>query len=120
MVTSSSAPRLSRWLRAVDELGDINILVSNPAFNRRRGFLEYDPETFTQVIDGTLTSGFQMAQFAARHMVARGGGGKIVFISSCHVKTPYAAQRRVQRCQGGAEQHGLHDCRRAVPPPDQR
>jgi glucose 1-dehydrogenase len=76
--------------RTIAALGRIDILVSNPAFNRRADFLEYDPETFTRVIDGTLTSGFQMAQLAARHMVARGGGGKIVFISSCHVKTPYA------------------------------
>jgi glucose 1-dehydrogenase len=76
--------------RAIEALGRIDILVSNPAFNRRADFLEYDPETFARVIAGTLTSGFQMAQLAARHMVARGGGGKILFISSCHVKTPYA------------------------------
>jgi glucose 1-dehydrogenase len=76
--------------RAIEALGRIDILVSNPALNRRADFLDYDPETFARVIDGTLTGGFQMAQLAARHMVARGGGGKIVFISSCHVKTPYA------------------------------
>src|SRR5262249_47211705 len=46
--------------RAIDALGRIDILVSNPAFNRRADFLEYDPETFTRVIDGTLTGGFQM------------------------------------------------------------
>jgi len=76
--------------RAITALGRIDILISNPAFNRRADFLEYDPETFARVIDGTLTSGFHMAQLVARHMVERGGGGKIVFISSCHVKTPYA------------------------------
>jgi len=74
--------------RAIAELGRIDILVSNPAFSRRADFLEYDPETFARVIEGTLTSGFHMSQLVARHMVARGGGGKIVFISSCHVKTP--------------------------------
>jgi glucose 1-dehydrogenase len=76
--------------RAIAELGRIDILVSNPAYSRRADFLEYDPETFARVIEGTLTSGFHMGQLVARHMVARGGGGKIVFISSCHVKTPYA------------------------------
>ena len=76
--------------RAIEALGRIDILVSNPAFNRRADFLEYDPETFARVIEGTLTGGFHMAQLVARHMVERGGGGKIVFISSCHVKTPYA------------------------------
>ena len=76
--------------RTIEALGRIDILVSNPAFNRRADFLEYDPETFARVIDGTLAGGFHMAQLAACHMVGRGGGGKIVFISSCHVKTPYA------------------------------
>jgi glucose 1-dehydrogenase len=76
--------------RTIEALGRIDIFVSNPAFNRRADFLEYDPETFARVIDGTLTGGFLMAQLVARHMVERGGGGKIVFISSCHVKTPYA------------------------------
>src|SRR6516225_2894622 len=76
--------------RAIEALGRIDILVSNPAFNRRADFLEYDPEAFARVIDATLTGGFLMAQLVARHMVERGGGGKIVFISSCHVKTPYA------------------------------
>jgi glucose 1-dehydrogenase len=76
--------------RAIEALGRIDILVSNPALNHRGDFLDYDPATFARVIDATLAGGFQMAQLAARHMVARGGGGKIVFISSCHVKTPYA------------------------------
>jgi glucose 1-dehydrogenase len=31
-----------------------------------------------------------MGQLVARHMVARGGRGKILFISSCHVHMPYA------------------------------
>ena len=76
--------------RTIEALGRIDIFVSNPAFSRRADFLEFDPETFARVIEGTLTGGFHMGQLVARHMVARGGGGKIVFISSCHVKTPYA------------------------------
>ncbi len=31
-----------------------------------------------------------MGQLVARHMVARGGGGKIVFISSVHARIPFA------------------------------
>ncbi len=74
---------------AVEGLGSLDILVSNPAYSRRAGFLEYDPETFEKVIQGTLISGFHMSQLVARHMVERGGGGKIVFISSVHAKVPY-------------------------------
>jgi glucose 1-dehydrogenase len=73
----------------VEGLGRIDILVSNPAYSRREGFLEYDPETFQKVLQGTLTGGFSMSQAVARHMVERGGGGKIVFISSVHAERPY-------------------------------
>ena len=62
--------------RAIAELGRIDIFVSNPAFSRRQDFLEYDPETFARVIEGTLTGGFHMSQLVARHMVARGGGAR--------------------------------------------
>src|SRR5205823_6161951 len=75
--------------RAVEALGPIDILVSNPAFSRRGDFLEYDPTIFEQVLQGTLTSGFHMSQLVAQQMVAQGRGGKMVFISSVHARIPY-------------------------------
>ena len=69
--------------------GRIDILVSNPASGRRCAFLEYEPSDFDRDIQGTLTAGFNMAQLVALHMVERGGGGKIVFISSVHAEVPY-------------------------------
>src|SRR5688500_6412393 len=75
--------------QAVAALGRIDILVSNPAFSRRGRFLDYDPQWFEKTLQGTLLGGFHMSQFVARHMVARGGGGKIVFISSVHARIPY-------------------------------
>lgn len=74
---------------AVQALGRIDILVSNPAFSRRGSFLDYDADTFARVVEGTLFGGFHMSQLAARHMIERGGGGKIVFISSVHARIPY-------------------------------
>jgi glucose 1-dehydrogenase len=75
--------------QAIGELGQLDILVSNPAFSRRGDFLDYDPELFERVVRGTLTAGFHVSQLVARHMVARGGGGKIIFISSVHSRIPY-------------------------------
>ena len=75
--------------RSVASLGRIDILVSNPAFSRRGAFLNYDPELFEKTLQGTLLGGFHISQFVARHMVERGGGGKIVFISSVHARIPY-------------------------------
>ncbi len=50
----------------------------------RGDFLDYPIETFQKVLQGTLSGGFSMSQHVARHMVERGTGGKIVFISSVH------------------------------------
>src|SRR6185295_9272444 len=48
-----------------------------------------DPQVFEQTLRGTLTAGFHMSQLVARRMVAAGGGGKIVFISSVQSRIPY-------------------------------
>jgi glucose 1-dehydrogenase len=72
--------------RTLNAFGRIDILISNPAFSRREDFLNYPIDTFQQVLQGTLTGGFSMSQHVARHMVERGGGGKIVFISSVHAR----------------------------------
>lgn len=74
---------------ALHAAGRIDILVSNPAYSRRGTFLEYSPEEFERTINGTLISGFHMSQLVARHMVARGGRGKIVFISSVQAEMPF-------------------------------
>jgi glucose 1-dehydrogenase len=76
--------------RAVAAMGRIDAFVSNPAYSRRGPFLEYDPEVFDKVLKGTLHGHFHMSQLVARHMVERGGGGKIVFIVSIHAREPYA------------------------------
>jgi glucose 1-dehydrogenase len=74
---------------AIRALGRIDIFVSNPAFSRRGDFLDYDPQLFEQTLRGTLTAGFHMSQLVARHMVERGGGGKIIFISSVQSRIGY-------------------------------
>ena len=74
---------------ALDATGRLDILVSNPANGHRCPFLDFDPDEFERNIKGTLTAGFQMSKLVARHMVERGGGGKIVFISSVHAEMPY-------------------------------
>ncbi len=76
--------------RVLGELGRIDILVSNPARNVRAAFVDLDPEQFQQVIGGTLVGGFHISQLVSRHMIERGEGGKIVFISSIHHRIPFA------------------------------
>jgi len=74
---------------ALDQAGQIDILISNPAFSRREAFLDFDPEVFELTLRGALTSGFHVSQLVGRHIVERGGGGKIIFISSVHGEMPF-------------------------------
>lgn len=76
--------------RAQQAMGRIDILASNPAYSKREAFLDFDPVVFDRVLQGTLYGHFHMSQLVARHMVQRGGGGKVVFIASVHSREPYA------------------------------
>ncbi len=92
-----------------DQAGDLDILVSNPAFSRRETFLDYPPELFEQTLQGTLLAGFHISQLVARRMVERGEGGKIVFISSVQAEMPIA------RCVAyGAAKAGLNHMMRTI------
>ena len=86
---------------ALEATGRIDILVSNPAFNRRGGFLEFSAEAFEKTMQGTLAGGFHMGQLVARHMAERGGGGKIVFISSVHSEMPLAQANAYNASKAG-------------------
>ena len=87
--------------------GAIDILVSNPACSRRGDFLEYDPQTFEMVLQGTLVGGFHLSQLVARRMVERGRGGKIVFISSVHARIPYVRSVAYNAGKGGLNHMAL-------------
>ena len=94
---------------ALKAAGRIDILISNPAYSRRCAFLDYDPVEFERTINGTLISGFHMSQLVGRHMVARGGHGKIVFISSVQAEMP------ISLCAPyGAAKAGLNHLMRSI------
>lgn len=88
---------------ALAEAGRLDILVSNPAFSRRADFLDLDPEVFEKTIQGSLTSGFHMSQLVGRHFVERGGGGKIVFISSVHGVAPFPRAAAYNAAKAGLD-----------------
>lgn len=87
----------------ITHFGSLDILVSNPAYNYRRPFLEYPPEEFQKVIDLALVAGFHVSQFAARQMVAQGRGGKIIYISSVHAILPTTDCVAYNACKAGLE-----------------
>ncbi len=87
--------------RVIEQLGRVDILVSNPAFSRRADFVDADPDQFEAVVRGTLLGGFHVSQLVARHMIERGGHGKMVFISSVHAEIPYARSAAYNAAKAG-------------------
>lgn len=74
---------------AIQQAGEIDILISNPAYGKRDSFLGFSASEFDKVIDATFKSGFHIAQAMARHRVELGGGGKILFITSVMAEMPF-------------------------------
>lgn len=68
--------------RVASELGRIDVLVNNAGVNVPQGVFEVDEESWDAVIDTNLKGSFFAAQAAARHMVDRGEGGRIVNVGS--------------------------------------
>lgn len=74
---------------AIQQAGEIDILISNPAYSTRASFLDFTIDEFDKVIDATFKSGFHISQAMARHRVECGGGGKILFITSVVAEMPF-------------------------------
>ena len=68
--------------RTIAEFGSLDILVNNAGVIRRAPAAEYSEELWDEVMAVHLKAAFRLSQFAGRHMLARGAGGKIVNIAS--------------------------------------
>ena len=71
--------------RTLEEFGRVDILIPNAAFARgpdRVPMVELDAEIFQKVVDIKVTGTYLCAKAAAKVMIDRGEGGKIVNISS--------------------------------------
>jgi 2-dehydro-3-deoxy-D-gluconate 5-dehydrogenase len=64
------------------EFGRLDILVNNAGTIRRAPAADYAEDDWAAVIEVNLSSVFRLSQLAGRHMLGRGGGGKIVNIAS--------------------------------------
>ena len=68
--------------KTLSEFGSIDILVNNAGVIRRAPAAEYPTEFWNELIAVNLTAVFRLSQLAARHMLERGMGGKILNIAS--------------------------------------
>jgi NAD(P)-dependent dehydrogenase (short-subunit alcohol dehydrogenase family) len=67
---------------ALAGIGSLDIAIANQAIGRGMPFLDLTQETWQEHIDVNLTGCFNVAQSAARLMVAHGKGGRILFTGS--------------------------------------
>ena len=66
----------------VDALGRIDILVNNAGTVDYQPVVEMTDSQWQRVLDVNLTGVFYCSRAVVRHMIARGGGGKIINIAS--------------------------------------
>ena len=77
--------------RTVEAFGAIDLAVANAGVTVWGDFLNYRPEDFERVVRVNLGGTFFVAQAAARRMIERGRGGRLLFMSSVtgHQALPY-------------------------------
>jgi len=59
---------------AIERMGSIDVVINNAGISIRHDFLDITPEEWDEVLAVNLKGVFQVAQTAARHMVAKGSG----------------------------------------------
>jgi glucose 1-dehydrogenase len=68
----------------VERFGRLDVFVNNAGIEKKYPFLETPTEYWQKVLAINLTGPFLCSRRAAKQMVAQGGGGRIINISSVH------------------------------------
>ena len=70
--------------RLAAEFGRLDLAVSNAAFSDREPFYSADLKGFRRTVDVTMWGAFNLLHASTLQMLAQGGGGAIVIVSSPH------------------------------------
>ena len=79
----------------------IDILVNNAGIQLRKPMVELATDDWRRVIETNLTAAFQVGREAARRMIARGRGGKIINIGSLASEVARATIAPYTAAKGG-------------------
>ena len=87
--------------QAIETLGHLDILVNNAGVEIREPFLDVTEAHYDLVLGVNLKGAFFATQAAARHMVERGHGGRIVNVLSIHEDVAFLHYTTYGTSKGG-------------------
>ena len=85
----------------VTRFGRVDIMVNNAGVETRTSVLDTTETQYDNVLDINLKSAFFGTQIAAKQMIAQGGGGRIINITSVHEDWPMPGNTAYCLAKGG-------------------
>ena len=86
---------------AVKAFGSVDVMVNNAGIETRTSVLDTTEEQYEKVLEINLKSTFFGTQLAAKQMIAQGGGGRIINVSSVHEDWPMPGNTPYCLSKGG-------------------
>src|ERR1700733_6650334 len=86
---------------AVSSFGRLDVMVNNAGIETRTSVLDTTEGQFEKVIAVNLKSAFFGTQLAAKQMIAQGGGGRIINMTSVHEDWPMPGNTAYCLSKGG-------------------
>jgi glucose 1-dehydrogenase len=87
--------------QTVGAFGKLDIFVNNAGIEKKFAFVDYPLEEWQKIMAVNLTGPFLCSQAAAKQMIAQGGGGRIINISSIHEDLPMPTNAPYCASKGG-------------------
>ncbi|MGB7265589.1 MAG: glucose 1-dehydrogenase [Terracidiphilus sp.] len=87
--------------QTVAAFGKLDIFVNNAGIEKKFPFVDYPLEEWQKIMAVNLTGPFLCSQAAAKQMIAQGGGGRIINISSIHEDLPMPTNAPYCASKGG-------------------